>query len=74
MRRLNVRPAQIDECIQKSLFAFGVRPHNPELRPGELLLLETSRMDRTILQCVTKSGIGTWLILPGQVTGQAWSR
>ncbi len=26
MRRLNVRPAQIDECIQKSMFAFSVRP------------------------------------------------
>ncbi len=40
MRRLNVRPAQIDECIQKSLFAFSFRPQNPELRPGELLLLQ----------------------------------
>lgn len=40
MRRLNVRPAQIDECIQKSMFAFSVRPQNPELQPGELLLLQ----------------------------------
>ena len=40
MRRLNVRPAQIDECIQKSMFAFSVRPHNPELQVGELLLLQ----------------------------------
>lgn len=40
MRRLNVRPAQIDECIQKSMFAFSVKPLNPELQPGELLLLQ----------------------------------
>jgi hypothetical protein len=40
MRRLNVRPAQIDECIEKSMFALSVRPQNPELRPGELLLLQ----------------------------------
>lgn len=40
MRRLNVRPAQIDECIQKSMFAFSVKPQNPELQPGELLLLQ----------------------------------
>jgi hypothetical protein len=40
MRRLNVRPAQIDECIQKSMFAFSVKPQNPELQVGELLLLQ----------------------------------
>jgi hypothetical protein len=40
MRRLNVRSAQIDECIQKSLFAIPYRPQNPELQPGELLLLQ----------------------------------
>lgn len=40
MRRLNVRPAQIDECIQKSMFAFSFKPQNPELQPGELLLLQ----------------------------------
>ena len=40
MRRLNVRPAQIEECIQKSMFAFSVRPQNPELQPGEPLLLQ----------------------------------
>lgn len=40
MRRLNVRPAQIDECIQKSMFAFSFKPQNPELHPGELLLLQ----------------------------------
>jgi hypothetical protein len=31
MRRLNVRSAQIDECITKSLFAISYRPLNPEL-------------------------------------------
>ena len=40
MRRLNVRPAQIDECIQKSMFAFSYKPQNPELQSGELLLLQ----------------------------------
>ena len=40
MRRLNVRSAQIDECIQQSLFAIFFRPQNPELYPGELLLLQ----------------------------------
>lgn len=40
MRRLNVRAAQIDECIQKSLFAIPYRPQHPELKPGELLLLQ----------------------------------
>ncbi|HET8669078.1 MAG TPA: hypothetical protein VFM05_00180 [Candidatus Saccharimonadales bacterium] len=40
MRRLNVKQSQIDECIQSSLFAFGVKPQNLELQPGELLLLQ----------------------------------
>src|SRR4051794_8471417 len=40
MRRLNVRLAQIDECIQQSMFAIGFRPQSPELQPGELLLLQ----------------------------------
>jgi hypothetical protein len=40
MRRLNVRLSQIDECIEKSMFAFGVCPKNPALQPGELLLLQ----------------------------------
>jgi hypothetical protein len=40
MRQLNVRAAQIDECIQTSMFAFSVRPQHPELQPGELLLLQ----------------------------------
>lgn len=40
MRRLNVRQAQIDECIQKSMFAIPFRPRKPELQHGELLLLQ----------------------------------
>lgn len=44
MRRLNVRQAQIDECIQKSMFALPVRPKD-ELLPGELLLLQLSKAD-----------------------------
>lgn len=40
MRRLNVQSTQIDECIQKHMFAISVPPHNPELQPGELLLLQ----------------------------------
>jgi hypothetical protein len=40
MRRLNVRETQIDECIEKSMFAFSIRPQSPELKPGELLLLQ----------------------------------
>jgi hypothetical protein len=40
MRRLNVRQAQIDECIRKSMFALSIRPQNPELQKGELLLLQ----------------------------------
>ncbi len=40
MRRLNVREAQIETCIRKSMFALPVRPKNPELQPGELLLLQ----------------------------------
>ena len=40
MRRLNVREAQIDICIQHSMFALSQRPVNPELKPGELLLLQ----------------------------------
>lgn len=30
---------QLDECIQQSLFAISFRPQNPELYPGEPLLL-----------------------------------
>src|SRR5579884_3619259 len=47
MRRLNVRSAQIDECIQKSMFALSFKPHNPELQPGELLLLQLVKAEAT---------------------------
>jgi hypothetical protein len=40
MRRLNVRFTQIEECIQKSLFAVPALPANPLLRRGEELLLQ----------------------------------
>ncbi|MEZ4504480.1 MAG: hypothetical protein R2848_01170 [Thermomicrobiales bacterium] len=36
MRRLNVREAQIDECIAMSMFALSQKPRNPELQQGEL--------------------------------------
>lgn len=45
MRRLNVRSAQIDECIRSSMFALHGRPTNPELQPGELLLLQLVKRD-----------------------------
>jgi 5-methylcytosine-specific restriction endonuclease McrA len=45
MRRLNVRLSQIDECIEKSMFAFGVCPRDPPLQPGELLLLQLVKTD-----------------------------
>jgi hypothetical protein len=45
MRRLNVRQAQIDECIRSSMFALSERPQNPELQPGELLLLQLVKTD-----------------------------
>lgn len=43
MRRLNVREAQIDECIQSSMFALSDRPQNPEIHPGEILLLQLTK-------------------------------
>jgi len=45
MRRLNVREAQIDECIRQAMFALSERPRNPELQPGELLLLQLVKTD-----------------------------
>jgi hypothetical protein len=45
MRRLNVRLAQIDECIRSSMFALSARPSNPELIPGELLLLQLVKQE-----------------------------
>lgn len=50
MRRLNVRRAQIDECIEKSMFALSTRPQNPELQKGELLLLQLVKQDAARLQ------------------------
>lgn len=45
MRRLNVREAQIDECIRTSMFALHQRPQNPELQQGDLLLLQLVKSD-----------------------------
>lgn len=45
MRRLNVREAQIDECIAMSMFALSQKPRNPELQQGELLLLQLVKTD-----------------------------
>ena len=45
MRRLNVRLAQIEECIRSSMFALDVRPADPALEPGELLLLQLVKQD-----------------------------
>lgn len=45
MRRLNVREAQIDECIRESMFALSENPRNPELQVGELLLLQLTMSD-----------------------------
>jgi hypothetical protein len=45
MRRLNVQFSQIEECIQKALFAVDALPRNPPLQPGELLLLQLVKAD-----------------------------
>lgn len=45
MRRLNVREAQINECIQNSMFASSIFPRKPELQQGELLLLQLVKHD-----------------------------
>lgn len=45
MRRLNVREAQIDACIQRSLFALPNKPQSPPLERGELLLLQLVKSD-----------------------------
>ena len=50
MRRLNVREAQIDVCIRDSMFAIPDRPQNPELQPGELLLLQLTKQDAVRLK------------------------
>src|SRR5688572_21881598 len=50
MRRLNVRFSQIEECIQKALFAVNDLPRNPPLRVGERLLLQLVKRDAEKLQ------------------------
>lgn len=45
LRRLNVREAQIDECIRESMFALSENPRHPELQAGELLLLQLVMSD-----------------------------
>jgi hypothetical protein len=45
MRRLNVQFSQIEECIQKSLFAIDGLPANPPLERGEELLLQLVMAD-----------------------------
>ena len=49
MRRLNVRHAQVGECIKKSLFGLSRKPRNPELQPGELLLLQLEKHEAELL-------------------------
>lgn len=49
MRRLNVRYAQIGECIKKSLFGLSRKPRSPELQPGELLLLQLEKHEAALL-------------------------
>ncbi len=45
MRRLNVRPAQIDECVQKSVSALSFTPQNR----GTEKLLRGDRMSCKML-------------------------
>ena len=45
MRRLNVQFSQIEECIEKSLFALPNLPRNPPLVRGEELLLQLVKAD-----------------------------
>ena len=45
MRRLNVRFAQIEECIRTALFAVDSLPRNPPLERGEILLLQLVKED-----------------------------
>lgn len=49
MRRLNVKHTQIGECIKKSLFGLSKMPRNPELQPGELLLLQLEKHEAELL-------------------------
>lgn len=50
MRRLNVRIAQIEECIRMSMFALDVRPANPEFVQGELLLLQLVKQEAVLAE------------------------
>lgn len=45
MRRLNVRFTQIEECIEKAIFAVDSLPRNPALQRGEILLLQMVKND-----------------------------
>jgi hypothetical protein len=45
VRRLNVQFSQIEECIEKALFAVDALPRTPPLQPGELLLLQLVKSD-----------------------------
>jgi hypothetical protein len=39
MRRLNVRAAQLDACVELARFALAAIPKNPKIKKGEILLL-----------------------------------
>lgn len=43
--RLNVKSTQIGECIRSRKFAVARRPRNPEIRKGDILLLQLGMTD-----------------------------
>jgi hypothetical protein len=43
--RLNVKEAQITECIRSKKFAFLNKPRNPEIQRGDMLLLQLVEAD-----------------------------
>ncbi len=43
--RLNVRLTQIGECVHSRKFAISRRPRNPEIRKGDILLLQLGSSD-----------------------------
>jgi hypothetical protein len=45
VRRLNVRAAQLDACIEGARFALAAIPQHPKLYRGELLLLSLVAQD-----------------------------
>lgn len=45
MRRLNVRLAQLEQCIRLKKFALSSKPQKPALYPGEILLLSLVLQD-----------------------------